>query len=73
MAKTAPSRPLMAVIGVAHLIITALTWRDLCRRPPELVRGSKLIWRIASAANTGGSLAYLLFGRRRAGRDATPE
>jgi hypothetical protein len=51
---------------VAHAAITTLTWRDLRRRPEEQVRGSKRLWRVASAVNTVGSLAYLTIGRKRA-------
>jgi hypothetical protein len=50
---------------VAHLVVTALTWRDMANRADGEVRGSKRFWRIASAVQTGNSLAYWLFGRRR--------
>ena len=52
-------------ILVAHAAITALTWRDLRRRPEDQVRGSKRLWRAASAMNTVGSVAYLAMGRKR--------
>jgi len=54
----------LAVILVVHTTITALTWRDLSRRAPDRVRGPKGLWRAASGANTLGSAAYWLFGRR---------
>lgn len=47
-----------------HILVTAATWRDLRRRPSSQVRGSKRLWRIASAANTLGSVAYLVIGRK---------
>lgn len=47
-----------------HLAATAVTWRDIGRRPPEKIRGSKTLWRFASAANTLGTVAYWLGGRR---------
>ena len=47
-----------------HVIITALTRRDLRQRPVTQVRGNKRVWRVASALNTAGSLTYLLIGRR---------
>ena len=50
---------------VAHAAITTLTWRDLQRRPDDQVRGSKRLWRVASAINTVGSAAYLAVGRKR--------
>jgi len=54
---------------VAHAAITALTWRDLRRRPENQVRGSKKLWRVASAMNTVGSVAYLAVGRKRSHAD----
>jgi hypothetical protein len=54
------------VILLAHTAITMLTWRDIRRRPAEQGRGSKKAWRIASALNTGGTVAYLVLGRKRA-------
>jgi hypothetical protein len=38
-----------------HLATVAVTWRDISRRPPEQVRGSKNLWRFASAVNTLGA------------------
>ncbi|MGI9093277.1 MAG: hypothetical protein ACR2FF_07535 [Mycobacteriales bacterium] len=64
-ARRKPSKLVLAAIATAHLTITALTWRDLRNRPAQSVRGSKSIWRAASAANTMGSAAYWLGGRRR--------
>jgi len=64
MVRSKPSLPVLLACGLAHLIITALTWRDLSRRPAGLVRGNKLFWRVAASVNTLGSLAYLLIGRR---------
>jgi hypothetical protein len=55
----------LAAILAAHAAITTLTWRDIRHRDAGQVRGSKRAWRIASALNTGGSLAYLALGRRR--------
>ena len=64
MAQPKSTAP-VAVALVAHAAITALTWRDLRRRPAALVRGSKKLWRIVATLNTLGSVAYVLFGRRR--------
>ena len=47
-------------ILLTHAAITTIT-----RRADGQVRGSKKAWRIASALNTAGSLAYLVAGRRR--------
>jgi hypothetical protein len=56
----------LAVIIPAHLAVTAFTWHDLRTRPSEQVRGSKRVWRVASGANTLGSLLYFMIGRKRA-------
>ncbi len=42
----------------------ALTWRDIDRRPADQLRGSKRLWRMASAVNTLGAVAYWLVARR---------
>ena len=48
-----------------HVLVTAFTWRDIGGRSQAQIRGSKWLWRVLSAANTGGSVAYLVCGRRR--------
>ncbi|MGH7609032.1 MAG: hypothetical protein ACREOD_03660 [Candidatus Dormibacteria bacterium] len=58
-------RALLSYLPI-HLAVVAFTWRDLGRRPPEQVRGSQGLWRLASALNTLGALAYWLVGRRSA-------
>ena len=57
----------LAVIIPAHIAVTAFTWRDLHRRAPEQVRGSKRFWHAVSGANTLGSLLYFTLGRKRGG------
>ncbi|HYP46694.1 MAG TPA: hypothetical protein VEQ66_16030 [Propionibacteriaceae bacterium] len=64
MAERPPTSLAIAVLA-AHAAITAVTWRDLSRRPRSQLRGSHALWRLVSALNTSGSLAYLLVGRRR--------
>jgi hypothetical protein len=64
--KRKPNKLVLAIIGVVHLTAVTLTWRDLRSRPAAQVRGPKRIWQVASALNTSGSVAYWLFGRRRA-------
>jgi hypothetical protein len=49
----------------AHVFLTSLAWRDLKDRPDEQVRGSKKLWRWATASNVTWSLAYLVIGRKR--------
>jgi hypothetical protein len=63
---TSNRRPAWLVPALAgHVLLAALVWRDLARRPATGVRGSKNLWRLLSAANTSGSLAYVLVGRKR--------
>jgi hypothetical protein len=52
-----------ALLG--HIVMTALVWRDIARRDPSELRGSKTIWRVLTALNTGNHLLYYLVGRRR--------
>jgi hypothetical protein len=63
--KRKPNKLVLAVIAVAHIGVTTLTWRDLRHRQPDQVRGSKKLWQAASGINTTGSVAYWLFGRRK--------
>ena len=58
------SPPVFAAILAAHVVIASFTWRDLRSRSADEVRGSKRLWRVASALNTRGSMAYFLIGRR---------
>jgi hypothetical protein len=53
----------MAALTVSVAIVTVAEG-DIQRRPPQQVRGSKLLWRLLSL-NALGALAYLRFGRRR--------
>jgi len=64
-AKGKPNIVVLAVVAAVHVTAVALTWRDLRSRPAGQVRGPKNFWRVASALNTTGSVAYWLFGRRR--------
>jgi hypothetical protein len=64
MAGPTTNKRVIPPFVVFHLLVAALTWRDIRRRPPEQIRGSKTVWRIASGANTLGSVAYWLFGRK---------
>ena len=64
MAANQSSKRVIAVALAAHVVVTAVTWRDLRRRAPEQVRGSKRFWQVVSGANTAGSGAYYLFGRK---------
>jgi hypothetical protein len=54
---------LLATVVITWLVVTPFVWRDLKRRSPEQVRGSKWFWRLASA-NLSGSIAYFMIGRK---------
>jgi hypothetical protein len=56
----------LAVAAVAvQAAVAAVTIRDINRRPKEAVRGPKMIWRLVGGANTLGSVAYWVLGRKR--------
>ena len=59
-------RPPAAVagLGAAATVSAALAWRDLNRRTPAQIRGSKRLWRILLTLNPGNSVLYWLLGRR---------
>ena len=54
----------MAALALAASVSGTLAWRDLNRRAPDQVRGSKRFWRVVIALNPGNSLLYWLVGRR---------
>ena len=61
-----PVRPQVLIPTlIAHVFLTWLVWRDIDRRDPSELRGSKTLWRILTAMNTGHHALYLLIGRRR--------
>jgi hypothetical protein len=70
---TDKQKRVLIVALIVHVIVLNLTWRDLRRRPASAVRGNKRIWRLASMANTSGSVAYWLLGRRRMPRSEGAE
>lgn len=64
--KTEKKKGLRAVLRYLpfHIAVAAWTWRDIERRPAEQIRGTKRLWKTASAMNTLGSLAYWIGGRK---------
>lgn len=64
--KRKPNWVAGALFLVVHVLVARLTWRDIAVRPDAQVRGPKPFWRVASALNTGGSVAYWVLGRRTA-------
>ena len=59
-----PPPPAIAAVALAATVSGTLAWRDLNRRPPSQVRGSKRFWRLLITLNPGNSVLYWLFGRR---------
>jgi hypothetical protein len=57
-------RFLLPVLGL-HLLIVGLAWRDISRRSPAQLRGSKTLWRAVTALNAGNVVVYLTAGCRR--------
>lgn len=65
MTRWRPSPRVLAALVVAHVIVVTLTWRDIRYRTDDQIRGSKRLWRIASAGQMGNALVYWLFARKR--------
>ena len=59
-----PPPPALSALALAATVSGTLAWRDLNRRSPGQVRGSKRFWRLLIALNPGNSLLYWLLGRR---------
>lgn len=60
-----PNKYILAATAVVHIVVVALTWRDIKDRPAGQVRGNKKFWKIFSALNMGNAALYWLVGRRR--------
>jgi hypothetical protein len=60
-----PNKYVLSAMIVVHVVVVALTWRDIRNRRPEQVRGNKKFWRVVSALNTANAAVYWLVGRRR--------
>jgi Phospholipase_D-nuclease N-terminal len=61
---SARQRALVVLGGCVQVALAACAWRDLARRPPELVRGSKRLWAPVIGVNFVGPISYFCFGRR---------
>lgn len=55
---------LLIVLGLVEAALFVAAEVDLTRRPSALVTGSKTTWRMLSAVNLIGPLAFFLQGRR---------
>jgi hypothetical protein len=60
-----PNKYLIAALAVIHVVVVALTWRDIRSRPSGQVRGPKRFWLVVSALNMSNAAVYWLVGRRR--------
>ncbi|HEU4424462.1 MAG TPA: PLDc N-terminal domain-containing protein [Pilimelia sp.] len=60
-------RAAMLVVASIELALTATAAADLYRRPSEQVLGRKALWWPVLVVQPFGPVAYLMFGRRRAG------
>jgi hypothetical protein len=58
-------RALVLTAAAAELSLKIAALIDIKRRPAELIRGPKNLWRAAMAVNLLGPLSYFAFGRRR--------
>ena len=54
-----------ALFGVVRIVLLWAALRDIRRRPPEEIRGSKRLWRFVVLLHGLGTVAYFLFGRVR--------
>ncbi len=63
--RRTPKSGLVIPALVVHVVLTVLAWRDIRRRDPADLRGSKNFWRVVTALNTGNHSLYWLVGRRR--------
>jgi len=60
---TKAQRAAVVVGGVLELAATAVTLRDLSRRPASQVRGPKMLWVAACVVQPFGPMAYWMYGR----------
>lgn len=65
MARRSAKPVITAAALGAHGVLTALVWRDIDARSAAELRGSKSLWKVLTALNTGNHLIYLIVGRRR--------
>ncbi len=55
----------MVALIALHLVVTAITLRDLSRRDESQVRGPRWFWRLFTPLQTGNSVVYWLVARKR--------
>ena len=64
MSRWKPSNPFLVGLVVLHIIVTAITWRDLRERSDAQVRGPRWFWRAFAPLQMGNSALYWLVGRK---------
>lgn len=55
----------VAIAAAVQIALTGAALRDIRRRDPAQIHGSKKLWTAASFVNFVGPIAYFLVGRRR--------
>lgn len=58
-------KKLIGAAGAVQITLMVLALRDIWKRPPSSIRGSRGAWTAASFVNFVGPITYFLFGRRR--------
>ncbi|MFC9788752.1 hypothetical protein [Rhodococcus sp. NPDC127528] len=60
------TRRALVALGIVEVVMLVVTQVDIARRPDELVRGPKNLWRALAFVNIVGPVAYFVTGRRTA-------
>ena len=64
--ELSPIRQAAVIAGAAwNIALIVLAQRDLNRRDPSELRGSKALWRVLCLTNTVGPVLYFRWGRRK--------
>jgi hypothetical protein len=58
-------RALLLAAAAAELSLKIAALIDIKRRPADLIRGPKTLWRAAMAVNLLGPMSYFTIGRKR--------
>ncbi|SDJ36851.1 hypothetical protein SAMN05444157_3033 [Frankineae bacterium MT45] len=62
--KTKLTKPQLAIVVAAEVVLAAFAWRDISQRADDQLRGKRRMWHVVILANPGNSILYWLFGRR---------
>ena len=61
---TSRQQAVILTLASVQVLLAAMAWTDLARRPAESVDGSKARWALVIAINFFGPLVYFRWGRR---------